>query len=45
MTTTHRGRPVRVLARDTDPTCHVWIAFLDDPDRDAFVPAHELTEA
>lgn len=44
MATTYQGRPVQVLARDTDPTCAVWIHFLDDPDHDAFVPPTELVE-
>lgn len=40
----HRGRPVEILARDTDPTASVWIAYLDDPDRDAHVDPAELEE-
>jgi len=44
MATTYQGRPVQVLARDTDPTCAVWVYFLDDPDHDTFVPAHELVQ-
>lgn len=42
---TYKGREVRVLARDTDPTCLVWISFIDEPDTDAMVSAAELVNA
>lgn len=44
MNTTHNGRAVQILARDTDPTCLVWIYYIDEPDTDAFVPAADLVE-
>lgn len=44
MSTTHNGRPVQILGRDSDPTCAVWIYYIDEPDTDAFVPANEIVE-
>lgn len=44
MKTTHNGRTIEILARDTDPTCLVWIYYTDEPDTDAFVPANEIVE-
>jgi hypothetical protein len=41
--TEYQGQQVRVLARDTDPTCLVWICFVNDPDRDAFVSPEALS--
>lgn len=42
--TTYKNQPVRVLSRDSDPSCLVWISFIDQPDQDAMVPANELVE-
>jgi len=39
------GKKVRVLAADSDPTALVWIAFVDEPDRDDFVPRSDLEAA
>lgn len=41
---THNGHPVRILDRDSDPTCLVWVYYINHPDTDAFVPASELVE-
>lgn len=41
---THKGHPVGILQRDSDPTCLVWVYYIDDPDTDAFVSASELAE-
>lgn len=42
---TYQGREVRILAADPDPRARVWICFVDNPDRDAFVLASELVYA
>lgn len=42
---TYNGQPVIVLARDEDPSASVWIAFVNDPDRGAFVSPSELVYA
>lgn len=49
-TATYRGRPVRVIAVDSDPRCDVWVVFTDtDPDvlgadEDAMVDPTELVD-
>lgn len=40
----YQGAAVRVVGVDADPTATVWICYLGDPDRDAFVPRKELSE-
>lgn len=33
---------VRVLGVDSDPACAVWVAYVANPDRDAYVPRAAL---
>lgn len=40
----HNGRPVRILATDSDPRAAWWIVYEDAPDQDAFVLHSELEE-
>ncbi len=41
----YQGRKVHLVAgRDADPDATVWVAFDDDPDRDAHVLPDELEE-
>jgi hypothetical protein len=39
---TYQNEPIIILDEDADPSCLVWISFLNDPDRDAFVNASEI---
>ncbi len=39
---TYQNQPIRILAEDADPACLIWINFINDPDRDAFVKADEI---
>jgi hypothetical protein len=34
---------VQILALDADPTCLVWVAYLNDPDRDVMVARTALS--
>lgn len=36
------GRAVRIISQDTEPSCYVWIVYLDNPDQDDFVLASDL---
>lgn len=40
---TYDGQAVEVLAVDADPAADVWVAFLSNPDQDAFVPRSALS--
>lgn len=42
---TYNGQPVVILARDSDPRASVWVRFVSDPDRSAFVAPSELVAA
>ena len=45
MTLTYLGRPVRLVTRpDSDPTCLVWIVYVDDPETEAWVSQSDLVE-
>lgn len=42
MTLKETGEKVRIIAVDSDPRANVWVCFLADPDRQAFVKREEL---
>lgn len=40
----YRGRVVRVIDVDSDPTCAVWVVSVDDVGADMMVMRDELAE-
>tara|TARA_R110000772_G_scaffold203982_6_gene314163 strand:- start:3178 stop:3306 length:129 start_codon:yes stop_codon:yes gene_type:complete len=39
---TFQNEPIIILDQDSDPSCLVWICFVNDPDRDAFVKPADI---
>lgn len=43
-TATYDNRKVWIIGEDEDPTCAIWIAFIDDPDDGRMVMPKDLTD-